>query len=85
MNINKSKNTEYVIYLFLVILTVVSYFLTEKENIQEDLAHLVIPIAGIKFFCIFYEFMDMKSANKAWSVIMVIFLTLILTPIYFLL
>jgi heme/copper-type cytochrome/quinol oxidase subunit 4 len=82
MKINTISNSRIIVYIILVLFTIVSYILTESENVTRTLALMALPIAGIKFYLIFSEFMEMKKAHKAWKIIMITFLILLLLPIY---
>lgn len=78
-------NSKYLFYFLLIALTLTSYFLAETETRINELAFLVLPIAGVKFYMIFHNFMEMKSSNLVWKLTIITLLILIILPISILL
>lgn len=68
-------------YILLLILTLFSYFVTESNNSSSNLAIVALPVAGIKFYTIYLEYMGMKNSHIMWKVLILFFLFVTILPI----
>lgn len=69
-------------YILLLILTMFSYFVTESNNSSSNLAIVALPVAGIKFYTIYLEYMGMKNSHVMWKVLILFFLFVTILPIF---
>jgi len=60
------------VWLALVTLTLVGFYNSGAEG--RSMAYLVLAIGFAKFFLIFFAFMEMKYAHRAWQASMVLFM-----------
>ena len=60
------------VWLALVALTLFGFFSSEASS--RTISALVLGIGLVKFFLIFYEFMDMRHAHRAWLAAMALFM-----------
>ena len=62
-------------WLALVALTLFGFLNYEAQG--RSVAFVVLAVGLVKFFLIFFDFMEMKHANRVWTVAMTLF-TLVL-------
>lgn len=63
---------EGIVWLALVVLTLVGFFNYERGG--PGAAYVVLGAGLVKFFLIFYDFMEMKYAHRIWLLAMGVFL-----------
>jgi hypothetical protein len=59
------------VWLALVALTLFGFFNYEAQG--RGVAYVVLAVALAKFFLIFFDFMEMKHAHRAWKVAIALF------------
>jgi hypothetical protein len=60
------------VWLALVVLTVVGFYNSGASG--SYVAYLVLAIGLVKFFLIFFDFMEMKHAHWVWQIAMTLFM-----------
>jgi len=70
---------EGIVWLSLVVLTLLGYYNSSKQS--GGVAYFVLGVGLLKFFLIFFDFMEMKHAHRAWQVAMTSFMLLVCTAI----
>jgi len=63
---------EGIVWLGLVVLTVVGFYNSAARG--QRVAYIVLAIGLVKFFLIFFDFMEMKHAHRVWQISMVVFM-----------
>ena len=61
---SQSVAREGVVWIALIALTLVGYFGAEPAH--GELAYVALGAGLVKFFLIFYEFMEMRLAHRGW-------------------
>jgi len=63
---------EGIVWLALVVLTLVGFF--NYEQGRSSAPYIVLGAGLAKFALIFYDFMEMKHANRVWLIAMALFM-----------
>ncbi len=61
--------------IILYIITLITAISSRTVNNWYPAALLILGLSAIKFFFVFFQFMDMKHANSLWKTLIVIYLT----------
>jgi heme/copper-type cytochrome/quinol oxidase subunit 4 len=69
------------VWLALVALTVAGSYNASTQ--ARRVAYLVLAIGVVKFFLIFFDFMEMRHAHRVWQVAMTLFMLVIFGAISF--
>jgi len=69
------------VWLALVVLTVFGFYNSGAPG--GYVAYLVLAIGLVKFFLIFFDFMEMRHAHRVWQVAMTLFMLVIFGAISF--
>ncbi|MFW2390158.1 MAG: cytochrome C oxidase subunit IV family protein [Polyangiales bacterium] len=72
---------EGIIWLALVGLTVFGFYNSGTNG--PGVAYLVLTIGLVKFFLIFFDFMEMRHAHPLWKLGMTVFMLLLVTAVGF--
>jgi len=67
------------VWLALVGLTVLAFYNAGGDG--RGVAYVALIVGLVKFFLIFFDFMEMKHANRLWKVGMTVFISLIVGAI----
>ena len=68
------KLTHEKIIILLYIITLVTAISSRTINSWYLAAMLILGLSAVKFFFVFFQFMDMKHANSFWKTIIIIYL-----------
>lgn len=68
------KLTHEKIIITLYIITLITAISSRTINGWYFAAMLIVILSAIKFFLVFFQFMDMKHANSFWKTMIIIFL-----------
>lgn len=68
------KLTHEKIIVLLYIITLITSISSRAINIWFLAAILIIALSAIKFFLVFFQFMDMKHANSFWKALIIVYL-----------
>ena len=60
------------VWLTLVVLTVFGFYNYDTQG--SNVAYIVLAVGFTKFFLIFFDFMEMKQANRVWQISMILFM-----------
>ncbi|MGB5350195.1 MAG: cytochrome C oxidase subunit IV family protein [Polyangiales bacterium] len=67
------------VWLTLVGLTVLAFYNAGGDG--RSVAYVALIVGLLKFFLIFFDFMEMKHANRLWKIGMTVFMSLIVGAI----
>lgn len=70
-----------IVWLALVVLTVVGVYNAGMSS--RGGAYLVLAIGFIKFSLIFFDFMEMKHAHRAWKALMILYVLVLFGALAF--
>ena len=68
------KLTHEKIIVLLYIITLITAISSRTINSWYLAAMLILGLSAVKFFFVFFQFMDMKHANSFWKAIIIIYL-----------
>jgi len=74
------KMTTTLTWVILIVLALVSAFVSNLENVFVVL--IILVLASFKFFGIAFQFMELKKAHLFWKGMIIGFLVVFLTSIY---
>ncbi|GEM_PF-799327 len=68
------KLTHEKIIIVLYVITLITAISSRTVNNLYFAAMLILALSAVKFFLVFFQFMDMKHANSFWKAFIIVFL-----------